>query len=73
MPNRRELLQLSGAAALGLLTTRKGMAAAEASRAKIKVAGYSYDRVQAIKDGQVGIDQAEISFHDSNIRAVPHP
>jgi 4,5-dihydroxyphthalate decarboxylase len=67
MPNRREILQLSGAAALGLLATVNGEASAEASGPKIKVAGYSYDRIQAIKDGQVGIDQADVSFHDSNI------
>jgi len=68
MPNRREMLQLSGAAALGLLTTGNGEASAgEASGPKINVAGYSYDRVQAIKDGKVGIDRADVSFHDSNI------
>jgi 4,5-dihydroxyphthalate decarboxylase len=67
MPNRREMLQLSGAAALGLLATGKGEASAEASGPNIKVAGYSYDRIQAIKDGTVGIERADVSFHDSNI------
>ena len=67
MPNRREMLQLSGAAALGLLATGHGKASAGASLLKIKAAGYPYDRVQAIKDGKAGIDQAEVSFHDSNI------
>jgi 4,5-dihydroxyphthalate decarboxylase len=67
MPNRREILQLSGAAALGLLATGNTNASAAASAPKIKVAGYSYDRIQAIKDGKVGIDQADVSFHDSNI------
>jgi len=67
MPNRREMLKLSGAAALGLLATGNGEASAETSGSKIKVAGYSYDRIHAIKDGKVGIDRAEVSFHDSNI------
>jgi len=67
MPNRREMLQLSGAAALGLLATGHGKASVGASLPKIKAAGYSYDRIQAIKDGKVGIEQAEVSFHDSNI------
>ena len=67
MVNRRETLKLSGAAALGLLATGNGAASAKAAGSTIKVAGYSYDRVQAIKDGQVGMGQAEVTFHDSNI------
>jgi len=70
MVNRREALKLSGAAALGLLATRSGAASAEAARPKIKVAGYAYDRVQAIKDGLAGIDQADISFHNENIYSL---
>ena len=31
---------------------------------KISVAGYAYDRVQAIRDGLVGIDGADVRFHD---------
>jgi hypothetical protein len=67
MPNRREVLKLTGAAALGLLVTGKGVASANPASPKINVAGYSYDRVQAIKDGIVGIDRVDVSFHDSNI------
>ena len=37
------------------------------ARSTIKVAGYPYDRVQAIRDGQVGLDQADVSFHTENI------
>jgi len=70
MPNRREILKLSGAAALGLLATGNGEASAEASGHKINVAGYPYDRVQAIKDGLVGIDQADVSFHNENIYSL---
>jgi len=67
MVSRRETLKLSGAAALGLLTTGKGVASADTSPANIKVAGYAYDRVQAIKDGEAGIDQADVSFYDEGI------
>jgi 4,5-dihydroxyphthalate decarboxylase len=66
MLNRRDTLKLSGAAALGLLAGQSGTASAE-GKPRIKVAGYPYDRVQAIKDGLVGIDQAEVSFHNENI------
>jgi 4,5-dihydroxyphthalate decarboxylase len=67
MATRREALKLSGAAALGLLATKSRTAFAETPPPKIKMAGYAYDRIQAIKDGQVGLDQADVSFHDSNI------
>ena len=67
MATRREALKLSGAAALGLLTSGKAAESAEAAGSTLNVAGYSYDRVQAIRDGNVGIDQAEVTFHASNI------
>jgi len=70
MPNRRDILKLSGAAALGLLATGNGAASAEISPPKIKVAGYAYDRVQAIKDGLVGIEQADVSFDNENIYSL---
>jgi 4,5-dihydroxyphthalate decarboxylase len=68
--NRRETLKLSGAAALGLLAGQSGTASAEAAYPKIKIAGYPYDRVQAIKDGVVGIDQTDVSFHNENIYSL---
>jgi 4,5-dihydroxyphthalate decarboxylase len=70
MLNRRDTLKLSGAAALGLVTAGEVAASVASSRPKINVAGYSYDRVQAIKDGQVGMEKADVSFHDSNIYAL---
>ena len=70
MPNRRDILKLSGAATLGLLASGNGEASAEASGPKINVAGYPYDRVQAIKDGLVGIDQADVSFYNENIYSL---
>ncbi len=70
MVSRRETLKLSGAAALGLLATKSEVASAEAAKPEIKVAGYAYDRVQAIKDGSVGIDEADVSFHNENIYSL---
>jgi 4,5-dihydroxyphthalate decarboxylase len=71
MLNRRDSLKLTGAAALALLAA-EGRAASpdETAGKKIKVAGYGYDRIQAIKDGVVGIDQAAVSFHDENIYSL---
>ena len=40
MSNRREVLKLTGAAALGLLATGKGVASANPALPKINVAGY---------------------------------
>jgi 4,5-dihydroxyphthalate decarboxylase len=70
MLNRRDALKLSGAAALGLVTASEGVASVEPPGKKIKVAGYGYDRIQAIKDGVVGIDQVAVSFHDENIYSL---
>jgi hypothetical protein len=69
--NRRESLKLSGAAALTLLAG-EGRATSndELAGKEIKVAGYGYDRVQAIKDGTVSIDQAEVSFYNENIYSL---
>lgn len=36
----------------------------------IKAAGYDYDRVRAIMDGQTGIEDAEVNFHVENIYAL---
>lgn len=67
MQSRRELLKLSAAAALGSLAPIAWAKPASPARPLINVAGYSYDRVQAIKDGNVGLEQADVSFHDDNI------
>ena len=71
--NRRNFIKASvaGAAvgALGVLPGRVGQAA-EAEKAQIKIAGYDYDRVRAIMDGQVGIEGADVSFHYEDIYAV---
>jgi 4,5-dihydroxyphthalate decarboxylase len=67
MVNRREALKISGATALGLLGAQSATTTAEAARAKFKFAGYPYDRVQAIRDGLVGMEQVDVSFHKDNI------
>ena len=77
--NRRHFLQASMGAALGgsLLNSQQVLAATPTSQANskvnsqiIKVAGYDYDRVLAIKDGRVGIEGAEVSFDTKDIYAV---
>jgi 4,5-dihydroxyphthalate decarboxylase len=73
--NRRHFLQASMGAALGgsLLNSQQVLAATPTSKINsqiIKVAGYDYDRVLAIKDGRVGIEGAEVSFDTKDIYAV---
>ena len=73
--SRRILLKMAGAAATtsGLLGTREALAANASGTAKgvdIKVAGYDYDRVRPIMDGQVGIPGARVSFHYEDIYDV---
>jgi 4,5-dihydroxyphthalate decarboxylase len=65
--NRRESLKLSGVAALGLLSPGAEHALAGSEAKALNFAGYPYDRVQAIKSGEVGLQQTEVRFHDSNI------
>jgi 4,5-dihydroxyphthalate decarboxylase len=71
--SRRDFMKTSvaGAAvgALGVLCGRVGQAA-ETEKRRIKIAGYDYDRVRAIMDGQVGIEGAEVSFDVEDIYAV---
>lgn len=60
MLNRRDSLKLSGAAALTLLAGEGSAASTDdVAGEKIKAAGYSYDRIQAIKDGTVAMDEYE--------------
>ena len=81
--NRRHFLQASMVAALGvsLLNSQQVLAATPTSKVNsqvnstlnnqiIKVAGYDYDRVLAIKDGRVGIKGTEVSFDTKDIYAV---
>jgi 4,5-dihydroxyphthalate decarboxylase len=68
--SRRDFMKISvaGAAAgtLGLLCSRAGHAV-ETGENQIKIAGYDYDRVRAIMDGQLGIEGTEVSFDVVNI------
>jgi len=67
---RRTILKASLAAgALGALSGQVSQATA-AGKQKISVAGYDYDRVRAIMDGQVGIDGAEVNFTFEDIYAL---
>jgi len=68
--SRRDFMKISVAGAavgtLGLLCGREGQAV-ETGKHQIKIAGYDYDRVRAIMDGQVGIEGTNVSFNVENI------
>jgi 4,5-dihydroxyphthalate decarboxylase len=73
--SRRDFIKTSLAgAAVGALGILGGQAvqADETGKNRIKIAGYDYDRVRAIMDGQVGIEGAEVSFDTENIYAASH-
>ena len=71
--SRRDLIKTSVAGAvvgsLGVLSGEVGQAA-EAEKPQIRIAGYDYDRVRAIMDGQAGIEGAEVHFNVSDIYAA---
>ena len=71
--SRRSFLKTSavGAAlgALGAIGSRMSEAA-PSNTSLLKIAGYDYDRVRAIMDGQVGMEGAAVSFHVENIYDV---
>ena len=71
--SRRDFIKISAAGAaagtLGLLSARAGQAA-ETGKHQIKIAGYDYDRVRAIMDGQIGIEGSEVSFDVESIYEV---
>ncbi len=54
---------------LGCQTGRKGRTVVT-DKLQVKVAGYDYDRVRAIMDGQADIKDAEVSFNVENIYAL---
>jgi 4,5-dihydroxyphthalate decarboxylase len=55
--------------ALGTWGVQPGLAA-EAGALQLNIAGYDYDRVRAIIDGQVGIEGVETSFEVEDIYSV---
>ena len=71
--SRRNFMKISAAGAaigtLGLMGGRAGYAV-QTEKQQIKIAGYDYDRVRAIMDGQVGIKGADVSFNVENIYNV---
>ena len=68
MINRRDALKLSGASALAAFSSAKPMSVSGATSGEsITVAGYPYDRVRAIRDGEAGMGTLEVTFQPSNI------
>ena len=68
MLNRRDALKLTGAGALSALSvTANASGLEQETDPRLKLAGYPYDRVQAIRDGKVGIAGIESDFHATNI------
>jgi 4,5-dihydroxyphthalate decarboxylase len=69
---RRGFLRGAVGASLGVVGVVAGgcRQAEESNERPIDVAGYDYDRVRAIIDGQVGIEDATVAFHRSNIYAL---
>ena len=69
--NRRNFVKnsLAGTAVVGAASLDHGDAAqaAETTNLQIDVAGYDYDRVRAIMDGRVGIENADVHFHVESI------
>jgi 4,5-dihydroxyphthalate decarboxylase len=71
--SRRDFIKISVAgAAVGTLGILGGQAAQadETGKRQIKIAGYDYDRVRAIMDGQAGIEGAHVNFHVEDIYRV---
>ena len=70
MLNRREMLKFSSMAAAadvpGVLSSKEGIAG-QAKRLEINIAGYDYDRVRAIVDGQVGLPGTKVVFDFQDI------
>ncbi len=71
--SRRDFMKtsLAGTAigTLGLLNSRAGQAG-ETGRRQIKITGYDYDRVRAIMDGHIDLEDAEVGFDVENIYAA---
>ncbi len=66
---RREILKLMGTAAVGAIVgpSVSCVSATSVKNRTIKIAGYDYDRVRAIMDGQAGIEGAEVNFNVEDI------
>ncbi len=71
--SRRDFMKtsLAGAAigTLGMLSSQASQAG-EIGKRQIKIAGYDYDRVRAIMDGHIGLEETEVSFDVKNIYEV---
>jgi 4,5-dihydroxyphthalate decarboxylase len=67
--SRRDLLQMAGAVSLLSLTgaTKSWSAVNEKNKLEITMAGYDYDRVKALIDGRVEIENCTTTFEVSRI------
>jgi 4,5-dihydroxyphthalate decarboxylase len=71
--NRRDLMKaaiVGGAAGAASISVCSTAQATDADKPQVKVAGYDYDRVRAVMDGQAGIEGTDVSFHYEDIYAV---
>lgn len=66
--SRRACIRSAAVGALGALAAPETRPARGASKlTNLKIAGYAYDRVQAIQDGRVSLDGFDVRFHDEGI------
>lgn len=72
LAGRRRFLKSSAGVAVGAFTTVGGADgnAANKTLPRLRVAGYDYDRVRAIQDGQAGIEGFDVDFDVNNIYTV---
>ena len=70
--SRRTSLRMSALGALGVLSGTQTTVAQTQQLAKplIKMAGYSYDRVRAIQDGRVRLDEFDVAFATHDIYSL---
>lgn len=71
--SRRKFITTSIAgAAVGAMSPLSGQSnqKEETTRRQLEIAGYAYDRVRAIMDGQIGIDGCETNFTVEDIYSV---
>lgn len=68
---KNKLLNVTLAVVIGAITGCSSIQSNDSDNGlAITVAGYDYDRVHAIMDGQAGIEGVEVNFHVENIYAL---
>ena len=69
--NKQHFLHLSLSIILGAIVGCSSVQTDNSNSAlPIKIAGYDYDRVRAIMDGQLSIEGADVSFNVENIYSL---